>query len=134
MATSRSKAATSWLGDLTHIHDLCAVRADVQGRIRPELSRPTQTAERGIWVDQYAPYGAFLAHSTPDLSGPTALRRLGPAARKICCSSECYCFILNIRAEELQCMRPRKASTSYGAADIYNMSPDLDRFRRSFTP
>lgn len=101
----------SWdiLGDLRPIG---LTGKDVEG---PILFRISASGEWGLWVDQYARKGGYLALASDDLSRPERFRRIDPASVDYGASKKRHGSILDISDDEyqrLQARWPAAASTS----------------------
>lgn len=82
------------LGDL---RPLGLTGKDVEG---PILFRLAQSKEWGLWVDQYARRGGYLALATDDLSRPERFRRIAADQLDFGASKKRHGGILNISDEE----------------------------------
>lgn len=90
----------SILGDWTVLGDLRAIGLtgkDVEG---PILFRMPQTGMWGMWVDQYAKRGGYLALVTPDLARPASLQRIDAGKVSYGASKKRHGAILNISDDE----------------------------------
>ena len=88
------------LGDWVRIGDLRPLGLtgkDVEG---PILFRMTQFGEWGMWVDQFATSGGYLAIAARDLSRPDSYRRIDPSRLSLGASKKRHGSILNISADE----------------------------------
>ena len=97
------------LGDL---QPLGLTGKDVEG---PILFRFAQSGEWGLWVDQYASRGGYLALTGNDLSRPATLRRMDAARIDYGASKKRHGSILNISREEyrrIQARWPAAAATT----------------------
>jgi sucrose-6-phosphate hydrolase SacC (GH32 family) len=94
------EGSQSILGDWTVLGDLRAIGLsgkDVEG---PILFRMSQAGTWGLWVDQYATRGGYLALSTPDLARPDTFQRIDPATLSYGASKKRHGSILNISDDE----------------------------------
>lgn len=89
------------LGDLK---PLGLTGKDVEG---PILFKIAQTGEWGMWVDQYARKGGYLALVSDDLSRPGRLRRVDAANVDYGQSKKRHGSILNITTEEYRRLQAR---------------------------
>lgn len=89
------------LGDL---RPLGLTGKDVEG---PILFRISQSGEWGLWVDQYARKGGYLALATDDLSRPERFRRLDAARVDYGASKKRHGSILNISDDEYRRVQAR---------------------------
>jgi hypothetical protein len=90
------------LGLWTVVGDLRAVGLtgkDVEG---PILFKIHQTGEWGLWVDQYATAGGYLALATRDLSRPASFKRIDARLIDYGRSKKRHGSILNISTDELK--------------------------------
>jgi hypothetical protein len=90
----------SILGDWTVLGDLRSIGLtgkDVEG---PILFRMPARGTYGLWVDQYATNGGYLALETADLTRPATLRRIDPQQVSFGASKKRHGSILNISADE----------------------------------
>jgi sucrose-6-phosphate hydrolase SacC (GH32 family) len=88
------------LGTWTTLGDLRPIGLtgkDVEG---PILFRMPQAGQWGMWVDQYAKHGGYLALVTSDLARPEAFRRVEADKVSYGASKKRHGSILNISAQE----------------------------------
>lgn len=88
------------LGDWTVLGDLRAIGLtgkDVEG---PILFRMPQTGMWGLWVDQYATRGGYLALVTSDLTRPESFKRVDPAKLSYGAGKKRHGSILNVTEDE----------------------------------
>jgi sucrose-6-phosphate hydrolase SacC (GH32 family) len=87
-------------GEWTVLGDLRAIGLtgkDVEG---PILFRMPQAGMWGLWVDQYATRGGYLALVTSDLTRPESFRRVDPAKVSYGAGKKRHGSILNISEDE----------------------------------
>jgi hypothetical protein len=98
------EGANSLLGDWVRIGDLRSVGLtgkDVEG---PILFRLADSGKWGLWVDQYAKKGGYLALTSHDLSKAENFRLVDPARISLGASKKRHGSILNITAGEYQAL------------------------------
>jgi hypothetical protein len=98
------------LGDL---QPLGLTGKDVEG---PILFKIAQTGEWGMWVDQYARKGGYLALVSDDLSRPERFRRVDATNVDYGQSKKRHGSILNITADEYRRLQARWPVGSTGHA------------------
>jgi sucrose-6-phosphate hydrolase SacC (GH32 family) len=94
------EGSQSILGEWTVLGDLRAIGLtgkDVEG---PILFRMPQAGMWGLWVDQYATRGGYLALATSDLTRPESFRRVDPAKVSYGAGKKRHGSILNISEDE----------------------------------
>jgi len=82
----------------------------------PILFKIAQTGEWGMWVDQYARKGGYLALVSDDLSRPERFRRVDTANVDYGQSKKRHGSILNITADEYRRLQARWRVASAGHA------------------
>jgi hypothetical protein len=101
------EGANQLLGEWKRIGDLTAVGLtgkDVEG---PILFRLTQSGEWGLWVDQYAKNGGYLALTSRDLSRAENFRIVDPARISLGSAKKRHGSILNITDAEYRALQAK---------------------------
>lgn len=110
------EGATTLMGKWNIVGDLQPLGLtgkDVEG---PILFKIAQTGEWGMWVDQYARKGGYLALVSDDLSRPERFRRVDVANVDYGQSKKRHGSILNITADEYRRLQARWPVGSAGHA------------------
>jgi sucrose-6-phosphate hydrolase SacC (GH32 family) len=97
------EGSQSILGEWTVLGDLRAIGLtgkDVEGPILFRMPQAGMGAQWGLWVDQYATRGGYLALVTSDLTRPESFRRADPAKVSYGAGKKRHGSILNISEDE----------------------------------